>query len=119
MATSQRCCHLPGEMLNSAAECADRARIEESSIKKQKYNGISYNAFSANPESSIMDSCIKESPIVSYLANPESSIMYYSIKESPTMSYSSNIVINYTLTLAGCACTQLLRVTTLFSFCLC
>jgi hypothetical protein len=21
------CCHLPGEMLNSAAECADRARI--------------------------------------------------------------------------------------------
>jgi hypothetical protein len=27
MATSQRCCHLPGEMLNSAAECADRARI--------------------------------------------------------------------------------------------
>jgi hypothetical protein len=29
MATSQRCCHLPGEMLNSAAECADRARIKE------------------------------------------------------------------------------------------
>jgi hypothetical protein len=28
MATSQTCCHLPGEMLNSAAECADRARIE-------------------------------------------------------------------------------------------
>jgi hypothetical protein len=27
MATSQRCCHLPGEMLNSATECADRARI--------------------------------------------------------------------------------------------
>jgi hypothetical protein len=27
MATSQTCCHLPGEMLNSAAECADRARI--------------------------------------------------------------------------------------------
>jgi hypothetical protein len=27
MATSQRCCHLPGEMLNSAAKCADRARI--------------------------------------------------------------------------------------------
>jgi hypothetical protein len=27
MATSQRCCHLPGKMLNSAAECADRARI--------------------------------------------------------------------------------------------
>jgi hypothetical protein len=28
MATSQTCCHLPGELLNSAAECADRARIE-------------------------------------------------------------------------------------------
>jgi hypothetical protein len=28
MATSQTCCHLPGEMLNSAAECADRAQIE-------------------------------------------------------------------------------------------
>jgi hypothetical protein len=27
MATSQRCCHLTGKMLNSAAECADRARI--------------------------------------------------------------------------------------------
>jgi hypothetical protein len=27
MATSQTCCHLPGEMLNSAAECAYRARI--------------------------------------------------------------------------------------------
>ena len=27
MATSQTCCHLPGELLNSAAECADRARI--------------------------------------------------------------------------------------------
>jgi hypothetical protein len=27
MATSQSCCHLPGELLNSAAECADRARI--------------------------------------------------------------------------------------------
>jgi hypothetical protein len=27
MATSQTCCHLPGEMLNSAADCADRARI--------------------------------------------------------------------------------------------
>jgi hypothetical protein len=26
-ATSQTCCHLPGEPLNSAAECADRARI--------------------------------------------------------------------------------------------
>jgi hypothetical protein len=31
MATSQRCCHLPGEMLNSAAECADRAQIGFSS----------------------------------------------------------------------------------------
>jgi hypothetical protein len=27
MATSQTCCHLPGKMLNSAAECADRAQI--------------------------------------------------------------------------------------------
>jgi hypothetical protein len=31
MATSQTCCHLPGKMLNSAAECADRARIENES----------------------------------------------------------------------------------------
>jgi hypothetical protein len=29
MATSQRCCHLPGEMLNSAAKCADRARRQK------------------------------------------------------------------------------------------
>jgi hypothetical protein len=29
MATSQTCCHLPGEILNSDAECADRARIEK------------------------------------------------------------------------------------------
>jgi hypothetical protein len=28
MATRQTCCHLPGEMLNLAAECADRARIQ-------------------------------------------------------------------------------------------
>jgi hypothetical protein len=34
MATSQRCCHLPDEMLNSAAECADRARID---IERAKY----------------------------------------------------------------------------------
>jgi hypothetical protein len=27
MVTSQTCCHLPGELLNSAAECADRARM--------------------------------------------------------------------------------------------
>jgi hypothetical protein len=27
MATSQTCCHLPGELSNSVAECADRARI--------------------------------------------------------------------------------------------
>jgi hypothetical protein len=27
MATSQKCCHLSGKMLNSSAECADRARI--------------------------------------------------------------------------------------------
>jgi hypothetical protein len=29
MATSQTCYHLPGKMLNSAAECADRARIKQ------------------------------------------------------------------------------------------
>jgi hypothetical protein len=29
MATSQTCCHLPGKMLNSAAKCADKARILE------------------------------------------------------------------------------------------
>jgi hypothetical protein len=28
MATSQTCCHLPDELLNSAAECADRARMQ-------------------------------------------------------------------------------------------
>jgi hypothetical protein len=33
MATSQTCCHLPGELLNSAAQCADRARIVKS-LKK-------------------------------------------------------------------------------------
>jgi hypothetical protein len=27
MATSQTCCHLPGKMLNSATNCADRAQI--------------------------------------------------------------------------------------------
>jgi hypothetical protein len=31
MATSQTCCHLPGKMINSAAECADRAQIQENS----------------------------------------------------------------------------------------
>jgi hypothetical protein len=36
MATSQMCCHLPGEILNSAAECADRARIH-----KVDKNGLS------------------------------------------------------------------------------
>jgi hypothetical protein len=35
MATSQTCCHLPGEMLNSAAECADRARM---SVKMSDLN---------------------------------------------------------------------------------
>jgi hypothetical protein len=28
MATSQVCCHLPSKMLNSAAKCSDRARIQ-------------------------------------------------------------------------------------------
>jgi hypothetical protein len=37
MATSQRCCHLPGEMLNSAAECADRARIEINGLGRVHY----------------------------------------------------------------------------------
>jgi hypothetical protein len=37
MATSQTCCHLPGEMLNSAAECADRARIN---ITKKYYHAV-------------------------------------------------------------------------------
>jgi hypothetical protein len=31
MATRQTCCHLLGELLNSAAECADRARIHPTS----------------------------------------------------------------------------------------
>jgi hypothetical protein len=34
MATSQTCCHLPGEMLDSAAEGADRARIGVYHIEK-------------------------------------------------------------------------------------
>jgi hypothetical protein len=29
MSTSQTCCHLPGKILNSAAECANRARVEK------------------------------------------------------------------------------------------
>jgi hypothetical protein len=54
MATSQTCCHLPGEMLNSAAQCADRARIknvhpvkdfvqtQESNMKEQfDYSSVS------------------------------------------------------------------------------
>jgi hypothetical protein len=32
MTTSQMCCHLPGEMLNSAAECADRALIDRNLV---------------------------------------------------------------------------------------
>jgi hypothetical protein len=30
MSTSQTCCHLPGELSNSVAECADRAQIDSS-----------------------------------------------------------------------------------------
>jgi hypothetical protein len=37
MATSQTCCHLPGKMLNSAAECADRARINADLKEPEKY----------------------------------------------------------------------------------
>jgi hypothetical protein len=42
MATSQRCCHLPGEMLNSAAECADRARIV-TLLKNENIWFVNYN----------------------------------------------------------------------------
>jgi hypothetical protein len=54
MATSQTCCHLPGEMLNSAAECADRARIDlkfrlwtvsYSGIKPRKNNSLRNHTF--------------------------------------------------------------------------
>jgi hypothetical protein len=65
--------------------------ITEFGIKRQKCkSGISYNAFLANPESPIMETAIKESPIMSYLAKPESPIMETTIKESPIMSYSTN-----------------------------
>jgi hypothetical protein len=40
MATSQTCCHLPGELLNSAAECADRARIEVFESVELKLSGL-------------------------------------------------------------------------------
>jgi hypothetical protein len=55
MATSQTCCHLPGKMLNSAAKCADKARILEDETvqilawrrrkrdKKKKENKIAIN----------------------------------------------------------------------------
>jgi hypothetical protein len=33
MATSQACCHLPSKILNSAAKCADRARIQTLSAR--------------------------------------------------------------------------------------
>jgi hypothetical protein len=66
--------------------------ITEFGIKRQKCkSGISYNAFSANPESPIMETAIKESPIMSYLSNPESHIMETAIKESPIMSYFDNL----------------------------
>jgi hypothetical protein len=43
--------------------------ITEFGIKRQKCkSGILYNAFSANPESPIMETAIKESLIMSYLA---------------------------------------------------
>jgi hypothetical protein len=41
MATSQTCCHLPGEMLNSAPECADRARI--SGLHSQQKSALEVN----------------------------------------------------------------------------
>jgi hypothetical protein len=49
--------------------------ITEFGIKRQKCkSGISYNAFSANPESPIMETAIKESPIMIHLSNPDSAI---------------------------------------------
>jgi hypothetical protein len=36
MATSQACCHLPSKMLNSAAKCADRARIERENGEQKR-----------------------------------------------------------------------------------
>jgi hypothetical protein len=42
MATSQRCCHLPGKMLNSAAECADRAQIRECRQQRRCFNQFIY-----------------------------------------------------------------------------
>jgi hypothetical protein len=38
MATSQACCHLPSKMLNSAAKCADRARISFWSVARAATN---------------------------------------------------------------------------------
>jgi hypothetical protein len=44
IATSQTCCHLSGKMLNSAAECADRARI----VIGEFLNLVTWNVFSWN-----------------------------------------------------------------------
>jgi hypothetical protein len=58
MATSQTCCHLPGKMLNSAAECADRARITGAREENEEQNlvwalkgnlGLLYVIGSMNP----------------------------------------------------------------------
>jgi hypothetical protein len=60
----------------------EKNAITEFGIKRQKCkSGISYNAFSTNPESPIMKTAIKESPIMSYLAKAESPIMETAIKE--------------------------------------
>jgi hypothetical protein len=87
--------------------------ITEFGIKRQKgKSGISYNAFSANPESPIMETAwhkgishnvifsksgiskmetaTMESPIMSYSANPETPIMETAIKESPIKSTQEN-----------------------------
>jgi hypothetical protein len=37
MATSQTCCHLPGELLNSAAECADSSNSHSRQPRKSCY----------------------------------------------------------------------------------
>jgi hypothetical protein len=42
MATSQTCCYLPGEMLNSAAEYADRAQIQIQRIPLRYFSGFLY-----------------------------------------------------------------------------
>jgi hypothetical protein len=58
MATSQTCCHLPGEMLNSAAECADRARISLSLLP---------SPFLSSPSSPFLSLFLSLSPLCLFL----------------------------------------------------